>query len=82
MTTILLGLGTEDSPWTTYLFVGVVVGILGVLVFFLAGGTDPPSGGIVYGSFLLSLVLIALGVATALGSLAVRRRDARPDPVG
>jgi len=81
LTTILLRLGTEPSPWTTYLFVGVVVGILGALVFFLAGGTNHPGGGVVYGSFLLSLVLIVLGVATALGSLAIRRRDARPDPV-
>ena len=72
--------GTEPSPWSTYLIVGFVVVTLGVIVFFLAGGLGHPTTGIVDGSFLLSLFVIALGIATVLAALGLRYLAERREP--
>jgi hypothetical protein len=62
----------EESPWSTYVAVGIVVTVLGVIVFFLAGGLNHLDAGLAYGSFLLSIFVIVLGVATVVGGLAWR----------
>jgi uncharacterized membrane protein YhaH (DUF805 family) len=69
--------GTEESPSSTYLWVGTLVLILGVIVFFLGGGLGHPTSGYGYVSFLLSLFLVVLGIATLLTGLGVRLRRER-----
>lgn len=80
MAAIPLWAGTGPSPWSTYLVCGIVVAILGVVVFSLAGGLNHSTTGLVEGSFLLSLFLIGLGIATALAGLGLRYWGQRRGP--
>jgi hypothetical protein len=79
---ILLLSGTGPSPWSTYVIVGMVIAILGVIVFFLAGGLHHPTTGIVEASFFLSLFVMGLGIATALAGLGVRYWAEHRSPTG
>jgi hypothetical protein len=79
-TTLPFWLGTEPSDWTTGVAVGIVVTLVGALVFFSSGGLQPPSGGIAFGSYLLLLFVIGLGAATVVGSLAIYRWRRATDP--
>jgi uncharacterized membrane protein YccC len=70
---IIAAYATDDeSPWNQYVTVGLFVAILGVILFFLSGGVNHPSGGFAYGSFLLSLGVMVLGSATIIGGVAWR----------
>jgi hypothetical protein len=79
MAVLPLFIGTGPAPWTTYLGVGVAIVVMGLIVFFWAGGLGHPTSGIVYGSFLLSLFLIVLGAATTVGAFGIRYRAHRDE---
>jgi len=64
--------GYGDSPWSTYVVVGVVVAVLGLVVFLLAGGLAHLSSGFGYGAFTISLLLVGLGSASVVGGLVWR----------
>jgi hypothetical protein len=64
--------GYGDSPWSAYVVVGVVVAVLGLVVFLLAGGLGHLSDGLGYGAFAISLFLVGLGIASVVGGLAWR----------
>jgi hypothetical protein len=62
----------DESPWSIYVAVGMFVASLGAIVFFLTGGPNHPNAGLAYGSFLLSVFVIVLGIAAVVGGLAWR----------
>ncbi len=80
---LVLTLGTEPSPWTTYLGVGIIVAVAGALVLFLYASEVPGAGGLTEGAELLGFFLVGLGCVTAVAGIGMHwfeLRTPRPLP--